>query len=142
MNEKAASLGATNSHFNEPTGLDPTNIITAGDYSKIIAAAFSNSYLRNIAGLTSYALHSTNNSGYNQTIKNTDKLLANSDIQILGAKTGYLNESKYNFSALVKNPDGQELAIVVLGENHLYTAFDENHPAGQFNRRGKNFSPA
>jgi D-alanyl-D-alanine carboxypeptidase len=124
MNQKAANLGAAGTHFNEPTGMDPTNQITAADYAKIVTAAFSNSYLRNIAGLTSYALRSTNNSRYNQTIKNTDKLLTDSDIQILGAKTGYLDEAKYNFASLMKY-NGEELAVVVLGEDHLYTAFDE-----------------
>ncbi|MDR3502481.1 MAG: serine hydrolase [Legionella sp.] len=124
MNQKAAELGATNSHFNEPTGLDPNNVITADDYTKIIPAAFSNPYMQQIAGLSKYVLHSTNNSRYNQTIKNTDQLLADSGVQILGAKTGYLNESKYNFAALVRT-GGETLAVVVLGENHLYTAFDE-----------------
>jgi D-alanyl-D-alanine carboxypeptidase len=124
MNQKAASLGATGSHFNEPTGMDPQNQITAADYAKIVTAAFSNDYLRKIAGLSSYPLRSTNNSRYNQTIKNTDKLLTDSDVQILGAKTGYLNEAKYNFASLIKYK-GQELAVVVLGEDHLYTAFDE-----------------
>ncbi len=124
MNQKAADLGATGTHFNEPTGMDPANQITAVDYAKIVTAAFSNNYLRGIAGLTSYALRSTNNSRYNQTIKNTDKLLTDSDIQILGAKTGYLDEAKYNFASLMKY-NGQELAVVVLGEDHLYTAFDE-----------------
>jgi D-alanyl-D-alanine carboxypeptidase len=124
MNKKAASLGATGSHFYEPTGMNPQNQITAADYAKIVAAAFSNSYLRKIAGLSSYALRSTNNSRYNQTIKNTDKLLTDASVQILGAKTGYLDESKYNFASLIKYK-GQELAVVVLGEDHLYTAFDE-----------------
>ena len=110
--------------FYEPTGLDPQNTITAADYAKIISAAFQSPYLQQIAQLSNYTLHSTNNSRYNQTIKNTDKLLADSGVQILGAKTGYLNESKYNFSALVQI-GGQTLAVVVLGEDHLYTAFDE-----------------
>jgi D-alanyl-D-alanine carboxypeptidase len=124
MNQKAASLGATNSHFNEPTGMDPQNQITAADYAKIVTVAFSNAYLRKISGLSSYALRSTNNFRYNQTIKNTDKLLTDSDVQILAAKTGYLDEARYNFASLVKY-NGQELAVVVLGEDHLYTAFDE-----------------
>lgn len=124
MNQKAISLGATNSHFNEPTGMDPANQITAADYAKIVSAAFKNSYLRKIAGLSSYVLRSVNNSRYNQTIKNTNKLLVSPNVQVLGAKTGYLDESKYNFASLIKY-NGQELAVVVLGEDHLYTAFDE-----------------
>ena len=125
MNKKATELGATQSHFNEPTGLDPSNQITAADYSKIVTAAFSNDYLRKVAGLNTYYLRSSNNSKYNQTIKNTDKLLADADLTVLGAKTGYLNESNYNFATLIKYKGGQELAIVVLGEQHLYSAFSE-----------------
>ena len=124
MNQKVASLGATGTHFNEPTGMDPANKITAADYAKVVAAAFQNPYLLNIAGLSQYTLRSTNNSKYNQTIKNTDKLLNNPDIQVLAAKTGYLNESGYNFASIVQD-NGQQLAVVVLGEDHLYTAFDE-----------------
>lgn len=137
MNQKAAALGAINSHFNEPTGMDPNNQITAGDYAKIVGAAFSNPYLAQIAGLSSYALRSTNNSRYNQTIKNTDKLLADSQIQILGAKTGYLNESKYNFAALIQTADGQKLAIVVLGEDHLFTAFEETKALAELSQEAK-----
>ena len=125
MNAKARALGAINSHFNEPTGMDPGNIITASDYAKIITAAFSNSYLQKIAKLNSFVLRSTNNSKYNQTIKNNDKLLANSDLTILGAKTGYLDESSYNFAALLRYRGGPKLCVVVLGEAHLYFAFNE-----------------
>jgi len=125
MNKKAASLGAANTYFYEPTGLDPRNTTTALDYTKIVAAAFSNSYLRQVAALSRYTLKSTNYSGYTQTIKNTDKLLADADMQMLGAKTGYLDEAQYNFASLLKYRGGQELAIVVLGEQHLYTAFAE-----------------
>jgi len=71
--EKALALGATSSRFIEPTGMDPGNIITAADFAKIITAAYSNTYLQKIAQLNSFALRSTNNSKYNQTIKNTDK---------------------------------------------------------------------
>ena len=125
MNAKAKAIGATNSHFNEPTGMDPNNMITAGDYSKIVEAAFSNTYLKQVAQTSSYLLKSTNNSKYNQTIKNSDKLLSNSDFQTIGAKTGYLNESRYNFATVVQIPNGPKLSIVVLGEVHLYTAFAE-----------------
>jgi D-alanyl-D-alanine carboxypeptidase len=124
MNQKIVQLGGSGSHFNEPTGMDPANQITAGDYAKVVAAAFSNPYLLDIASHSSYVLHSTNNPKYNQTIKNTDKLLNNPDIQVLGAKTGYLPNVGYNFASVVQQ-NGEELAVVVLGENHLYTAFDE-----------------
>ena len=125
MNQKAASLGAINVHFNEPTGMDPNNKITAADYVKILTAGFSNSYLKQVAAMQTYTLRSTNNSRYNQTIKNTDKLLTDADIQVIGAKTGYLDEAQYNFASLLTYHGGDELAVVVLGEQHLYSAFAE-----------------
>src|ERR1700690_1949599 len=103
--------------------MDPNNVITAGDYAKIITAAFSNTYLQKIANLNTYTLRSTNNSRYTQVIKNTDKLLSADGIQIIGAKTGYL--TSYNFAALLKYNGGPQLSVVVLGEPHLYSAFDE-----------------
>lgn len=125
MNEKAKSLGAINTQFNEPTGMDPTNVTTAADYAKIIAAAYKNDYLRKIAQKTSYALKSSSNSKYNQTLKNTDKLLANLDVKILIAKTGFLQESQYNFGSVLKYHNRDELAVVVLGEEKQSLAFSE-----------------
>lgn len=125
MNAKVKSLGATGSVFNEPTGMDPSNTITASDYAKIIAAAYSNSYLRQVAETQTYVLKSTNNKKYNQTLKNTDKLLSSPGVQMIAAKTGYLDESQYNFASLVKLSNGDKAAIVVLGEPHLYMAFSD-----------------
>lgn len=105
--------------------MDPANTTTAADYAKIVAAAFSNKYLKKIAGLEKYTLRSSNNYKYTQVIKNTDKLLADKDIKILGAKTGYLDESGYNFASMARYKNGPVLAIVVLGEDHLYSAFAE-----------------
>lgn len=123
MNAKAKALGATNSTFYEPTGMDPRNRITADDYAKIITAAYTNPYLRDAATQTSYELDSTNNSNYNQLVKTADKLLLSGDVQILGSKTGYLTESHYNYATLAKASNGDEFAVVTLGEPHLYSAF-------------------
>jgi D-alanyl-D-alanine carboxypeptidase len=105
--------------------MDPSNTITASDYAKIIAAAYSNSYLRQVAETQTYVLKSTNNKKYNQTLKNTDKLLSSPGVQMIAAKTGYLDESQYNFASLVKLSNGDKAAIVVLGEPHLYMAFSD-----------------
>jgi len=125
MNEKARQLGALNTNFIEPTGMDPSNTTTAQDYAKIVVAAFDNAYLKKITALQKYTLRSSNNTKYNQVIKNTNKLLGDSDIKILVAKTGYLDESLYNFAVMASYHNGPRLAIVVLGEEHLYSAFAE-----------------
>jgi D-alanyl-D-alanine carboxypeptidase len=124
MNDKAKVLGAFNTRFNEPAGMDPGNKTTASDYAKIVQAAFGNFYLTKIAKLNKYYLRSVNNSKYSQVINNTDKLVSDADVKILGAKTGYLDESQYNLASLL-DYKGQRLAVVVMGEPHLYSAFAE-----------------
>ncbi len=125
MNAKVKALGATNASFNEPTGMDPNNQITAADYAKILSAAYANSYLKSVAQTQTYTVKSLNNKKYTQVVKNSDKLLATNDIHMLGAKTGYLNESRYNFASLLKYDNGPTLAVIVLGEPHLYLAFSD-----------------
>ena len=39
MNAKAASLGMTRSHFDDSTGLSPSNVSTARDLAKMVEAA-------------------------------------------------------------------------------------------------------
>ena len=47
-------------------------------------------------------------------------------MQVTGAKTGYLGSvSGYNFATVLRYAGGPELSIVVLGEQHMYTAFNE-----------------
>jgi len=137
MNSKARALGATNTHFVEPTGISPSNTTTAADYAKILNAAFSNKYLKQIAELNSFHLRSSNNSKYTQTIKNTDKLLSNADVQVIGAKTGYLNESAYNFASILSYHNGPQMAVVVLGEQHLYNAFADTQVLARLGQEAK-----
>ncbi len=125
MNEKAKILGAKNSYFVEPTGMSPENKITASDYAKITQAAFLNPYVKNIATKTSLRLLSLNNSKYHQTVKNTNKMLLDPESKVVAAKTGFIDESKYNFSSLVKTEGGREVIITVLGEKSLNQAFSE-----------------
>lgn len=115
MNLKAKSLGALNSHFVEPTGIDPNNYTTAGDFAKIVTAAFSADYLTQIAKKPAYTFASVNNSRYKHNIKTTNKLLNDGDLSVIGGKTGYLEESLYNFATVAKDHLGNKYTIVVLG---------------------------
>lgn len=123
MNQKAAELGALSSHFVEPTGMSPENVITAQDYSKIALAAFDNSLIQTIGGKAKYSFSSTNNKRYYHTLKNTDKLLGDDRLTVLGAKTGFLNESKHNFSALFVDQMGNNILVVLLGSANSTSQF-------------------
>ena len=46
MNRKAASLGMTRSHFEDPTGLNSNNVSTAHDLARMVAAAHRYPLLR------------------------------------------------------------------------------------------------
>ena len=115
MNQKAAELGAVNTKFYEPTGMNPANHTTAADYAKIAKAAFSQPTILKMAQTQSYSFSASNNAKYRHTIKNTNKLLATSGLTMLAGKTGYLDESRYNFVSLAKDMDGKEVIVVVLG---------------------------
>ncbi len=125
MNQKAKSLGAEHTVFYEPTGMSPANVTTSTDYAKIVAAAFNSKTIRNIAVKPTYTLASTNNKRYRHTIKNTDKLLGDDQLTIIGGKTGFLDESRYNFAAELKDVFGNHIIIVLLGSQSSAAQFRE-----------------
>ena len=125
MNEKAASLGALNTRFVEPTGIDPANTTTAEDYAKIAAAAFADPYLKKLAGLKQYTLKSNNNKKYVHKLKNTNKLLDDDRLGSVAGKTGFLEESGYNFVSLAQDRFGNSFVVVVFGSRSASAEFEE-----------------
>ncbi|MEK7618305.1 MAG: hypothetical protein AAB410_04105, partial [Patescibacteria group bacterium] len=57
--------------------------------------------------------------------KNTNKLLGDGSLNIIAGKTGYLNESLYNFTALIKDQLGHENIVVLLGAKNTQSQFGE-----------------
>lgn len=124
MNQKAKELGATQTVFYEPSGISEKNQTTADDYAKIVQAAYQYPLIADAASRQTYSLTATNNRLYRHNLKNTNKLLGDSNYNFLG-KTGYLDESKYNFASLVEDFFGNKLAVVVLGSENPSTQFKE-----------------
>lgn len=124
MNEKAKSLGATQTVFVDPSGISEKNQTTAADYAKIVQAAYQYPVIADAAARENYSFVSTNNHRYRHSLKNTNKLLGDDMFSFLG-KTGYLDESQYNFASLVKDALGDQLAVVVLGSKNHATQFYE-----------------
>ncbi len=128
MNKKAANLGALSTKFVEPTGIDPKNLTTAADFAKIITAALAEPYIGSVVKKTSYSFSAVNSKSYKHKVSTTNKLLAEGLVSMLGGKTGYLEESKYNFATITKDGFGNEYVIVVLGAQD---------PASQFGQTKK-----
>ncbi|MEK7570556.1 MAG: RlpA-like double-psi beta-barrel domain-containing protein [Patescibacteria group bacterium] len=114
MNDKAKALGLDSLTFADPTGLDPANQGSAADMAKLAAIALSKPQIAKVAVKTSYSF-STLNTKKAHTIKNRNKMLE-TDWQVTGIKTGYIEESGNCLITQVKGKTtGRTIVTVVLG---------------------------
>lgn len=132
MNKKALSLGAVNSVFYEPTGMDPRNMVTAEDVSRIAKAAFTNGTIQKMSQKPTFTLCSLSNPKACYKVKNTDVLLLDKSIKVVGGKTGYLDEAMFNFTAVVKDKSGSLVGVVVLGSNTKANSFAETKRLAEY----------
>ena len=78
MNQKAASLGCTNTHFTNPNGLpDENHYTTAHDMALIAQAAYNNATFRKVCQTTTYCIGTTNKCGEKRWLSNHHKMLPN-----------------------------------------------------------------
>ncbi len=95
MNQKSASIGATNTRFINASGLPGDGQhITASDLSRIMRYALNYQKLREI--LATPAADVSTEKGKVIRLRNTDKLLS-SDEEVIGGKTGYTYQAKHCF---------------------------------------------
>ena len=114
MNAKAASLGATSSHFINPNGLPADDqYSTASDMSKIARAAYANPILRPIM-VTKY-LPFRYADGHVHLLRNTNQTMRDNWF-CTGMKTGYTEKAKH---CLVSSGsyNGRDVISVILGSS-------------------------
>lgn len=118
MNEKAASLGCQDSHFNNPSGLnDPDHYTSAYDMALIAQAAFRNEEFVEIDSTLYYDIPQTKKNpdgirvypGHKMMKKNTSQYYPG----IIGGKTGYTSLAG-NTLVTCAQKDGMKLIAVVL----------------------------
>jgi len=110
MNIKAKGMGLSNTKFADPVGLSKNNISTAYEVSQILNLAMRHSLIKKILVIENYSF--TSISGNSHHVKNTNKLL-NSYLNVLGGKTGYINESGYCFTGLIKNNKAKFITVIL-----------------------------
>lgn len=121
MNDKAAELGLTNTHFANPHGLDEEgHYTTAHDLAVLARYAMSNKEFRRIVGLPSVDL---DGQGPAPELE-TSNLLIGSYPGANGVKTGWTNDAGYCLVASATRRD-IELYAVVLGARSEQARFDE-----------------
>jgi D-alanyl-D-alanine endopeptidase (penicillin-binding protein 7) len=90
MNRKAAELGLTDTHFEDPTGLTAANVSSARDLTKMVAAAHKYPLIRQYSTTAEYEVTIA---GRNQAFHNTNSLVRSDSWDIGLSKTGYINEA-------------------------------------------------
>lgn len=93
MNEKAAELGLSNTHFVTPSGLDAEgHYTTARDLANLTAYAMKNALFREIVSCKAKTLE-FGNPPYKRTLYNSNKMLSRYDGAI-GVKTGFTDNAR------------------------------------------------
>ncbi len=125
MNQKAAALGCTNTHFVNPNGLnDPNHYSTCRDMAKIAKAAFENPTIREISSTLSYTFPATKKAAA-RTITPGHKMLYPTDSRyysgILGGKTGYTSLAGNTLVTCVEQNGVRLIAVVMKANGTHYT---------------------
>lgn len=126
MNEKARSLGCTESRFNNPSGLnDENHYTTAHDMALIARAAIQNPEFLTINGTRSYQLAPTKRTPEGGYVANHHKMLnKNESVYYPGAfagKTGYTSLAGNTLVTCARKNDMTLIAVVLNGHQSHYS---------------------
>lgn len=122
MNEEAAALGATNTHFANPHGLtDASHYTTAYDLYLIFNEAIKYDIFREIINMTSYntVYYDKNGSAKEVSIRSTNRYLSGEyqppdTITVIGGKTGTTNAAGHCLILLSRDTNGDLYISVIL----------------------------
>lgn len=125
MNNKAASLGMSRSHFADPAGLNPDNQSTASDLMKMLDAAQNYALIQEASITTRMEVRPYKRRGP-LVYGNTNRLLKNASWEIALSKTGYINEAGrcLVMQAMI---DGERVSIVLLNSFGKLTPFGDSN---------------
>lgn len=112
MNRKAIALKLEQTEFFDVTGLNPKNVSTAYEVAILAHHAFKE--YPEISQATSQKEYAfiVRGSAREHTIRNTNKLIADHNMQTVGSKTGFLYEAGY--CLVVQGADGYKDRIAVV----------------------------
>lgn len=112
MNELAISVGAKNSHFTNPHGLDDDNhYTTAHDLALITAYALNNPIFKEIVSTKTHVIEETNVSE-KRYLTNKNRLLSTLD-GCCGVKTGYTSKAGRCLVSAVERDNRTSVAVVL-----------------------------
>jgi len=117
MNAKAAALGMTNAHFDDPTGLSEHNVASPNDLARLVMAANHEELIREFSTTPAY---SARVGRHTLQFNNTDPLVRDAGWQVSVQKTGHIAAAGQCLvlQALV---DGRDVVIVLLNSFGKHT---------------------
>jgi D-alanyl-D-alanine endopeptidase (penicillin-binding protein 7) len=112
MNAKAKELHLDATHYADPSGLDAANVSSAFDMAQLISFAASDERISSIMRLSEDTVMTSRRT---ITVHSTNKLLAGGEVPVRGGKTGFIRQAGYCLATLLQMPQGDPMAVVVLG---------------------------
>lgn len=133
MNEEALAIGATNSHFVNPHGLqDENHYVTAYDMYLIFNEAMKYDLFTEIIHMTSYNTTYTDKDGNTKELdfETTNQYLkgvyqAPDNITVIGGKTGTTNAARNCLILLARDTSGSPYISVILGASERGILYEE-----------------
>ena len=119
MNRKARDLQLTSAHFVEATGLDADNIASVRDVAKLLKIALQKDKILQTVQIGEYYIHPLGKDKPRR-VWSTDWLLtkwvpSNFTVSQIAGKTGFINESGYNFAVHLSDNNGHAVRVIVFG---------------------------
>lgn len=111
MNSKAQELGLESTRYADPSGLDSGNVSSALDMARLIAFASNDERIASIMRKNDYRVTTNRRT---LVVHNTNRLIG-SEVEVQGGKTGFIRDAGYCLATLLKLPQGDPVAVVVLG---------------------------
>lgn len=122
MNEKAAELGAVQTHFTNAHGLpDQDHYTTAYDMALITREALQTEGLPQYLGAPEYTMAATNLFGERLFTNKHRMLLKNSeqyDEHVIGGKTGYTDQSGYTLATVARRDNRTLICMIFDSDTH------------------------
>lgn len=126
MNQRAAQIGCTNTHFTNCHGLDREDqYSSARDIAKITLEAYKNPIFREIFATTSYKIAPTNRNEKEKVLETSNHLMYEKilpqfyDVRVKGGMPSYAAKSGAGLSCIAEDK-GMSLVIVVMGGTRTY----------------------
>ena len=117
MNERAAQLGMSGTHFTNPHGYhDPEHYTTARDLAILVLNAMANPVFREVATTLEYDLQPTSKRGVLQISNSSELLKPDSPFYFEGAagiKSGYTSAAGFCYAGTAQQGDANLVAVIL-----------------------------